>query len=131
MPLFAQSEPKREPVDYVNTNIGGIGHLLRATAPLVFLPHGMVSLAPVTPRLIVDRYLADKIMGFPIGGATLMATAGPDRAADIDRMRVEDEKGGDSSYLRAGRNHDENAYWLGASADHDVGDGCNLPRGDD
>ena len=77
MPLFAQSEPKKEPVDYVNPNIGGIGHLLRATAPLVFLPHGMVSLAPVTPRLIVDRYLADKILGFPAGGATLMATAGP------------------------------------------------------
>lgn len=66
----------KEPVDYVNPNIGTIGHLLTATAPLVMLPHGMMQIAPrVTPG-IVDRYLADKIYDFPVGFAGVMATSG-------------------------------------------------------
>jgi hypothetical protein len=39
--------PLKEPVDYVNPNIGTIGHLLTATSPLVQVPHGMVRLAPL------------------------------------------------------------------------------------
>ena len=64
-----------EPVDFVNPNIGTIGHLLRATTPTVQLPHGMARVAPVTSPRIRDRYLADKIYGFPAGAATLMPTA--------------------------------------------------------
>ena len=67
---------QKEPVDYVSPNIGGIGQLLTATLPYVQRPHGMARLAPVTTPGISDRYLADKIYGFPIGAATLMASVG-------------------------------------------------------
>lgn len=69
--------PKRmEPVDYVSPNIGGIGQLLTATVPYVQTPHGMARLAPVTTPGINDRYLADKIYGFPVGPAMLMVSTG-------------------------------------------------------
>ena len=67
---------QEEPVDYVSPNIGGIGHLLTATVPYVQTPHGMARLAPVTTPGINDRYLADKIYGFPAGPAMLMASTG-------------------------------------------------------
>src|SRR6202035_2469075 len=67
---------RMEPVDYVSPNIGGIGQLLTATVPYVQRPHGMARLAPITTPGITDRYLADKIYGFPIGAATLMASVG-------------------------------------------------------
>jgi len=73
---FAQVRSEKEPVDYVSPNIGGIGQLLTATLPYVQRPHGMVRLAPITTPGITDRYLADKIYGFPIGAATLMASVG-------------------------------------------------------
>jgi len=73
---FCQVYGQKEPVDYVSPNIGGIGQLLTATLPYVQRPHGMVRLAPITTPGISDRYLADKIYGFPIGAATLMASVG-------------------------------------------------------
>ncbi len=84
--LAAQPARVREPVDYVNPNIGTIGHLLTATTPFVQYPHGMARLAPVTTPGIQDRYLADRIFGFPGGPANLMAYTGelssdPARAA--------------------------------------------------
>ncbi|WP_263351995.1 GH92 family glycosyl hydrolase [Acidicapsa acidisoli] len=72
----AQVHRQKEPVDYVSPNIGGIGQLLTATIPYVQRPHGMVRLAPITTPGITDRYLADKIYGFPAGAATLMASVG-------------------------------------------------------
>src|ERR1700689_2609019 len=72
----AQGHRQKEPVDYVSPNIGTIGHLLTATLPYVQRPHGMARLAPITTPGITDRYLADKIYGFPIGAATLMASVG-------------------------------------------------------
>jgi predicted alpha-1,2-mannosidase len=72
----AQVHRQKEPVDYVSPNIGGIGQLLTATVPYVQRPHGMERLAPITTPGIADRYLADKIYGFPVGAATLMASAG-------------------------------------------------------
>jgi predicted alpha-1,2-mannosidase len=86
--LFAQ--PKKEPVDYVNPHVGGIGHLLTATSPTVQLPYGMMRLMPNTTEG-PERYLARKLAGFPAGGVVLMPTAGPletDRtkyASDFDR----------------------------------------------
>src|SRR3984893_15254045 len=65
-----------EPVDYVSPNIGGIGQLLTATVPYVQTPHGMARLAPITTPEIKDRYLADKIYGFPAGPAMLMISCG-------------------------------------------------------
>jgi predicted alpha-1,2-mannosidase len=72
----ALGQRAKEPVDYVSPNIGGIGQLLTATIPYVQLPHGMARLAPMTTPGITDRYLADKIYGFPAGPATLMASVG-------------------------------------------------------
>jgi hypothetical protein len=72
----APEQQQKEPVDYVSPNIGGIGQLLSATIPYVQRPHGMARLAPVTTLGITDRYLADKIYGFPAGPAMLMASVG-------------------------------------------------------
>lgn len=75
--VFATSDRRqRDPVDYVSPNIGGIGQLLTATIPYVQCPHGMARLAPITTPGIADRYLADKIFGFPAGPANLMASTG-------------------------------------------------------
>jgi len=72
--LGAQENRNRQPVDYVQPNIGGIGQLLTATVPYVQCPHGMARLAPITTPGITDRYLADKIYGFPAGPAMLMVS---------------------------------------------------------
>jgi len=88
--MFAQGRAQKEPVDYVSPNIGTIGQLLTATMPYVQRPFGMARLAPITTPGITDRYLADKIYGFPVGPATLMASIGetgtsPDaNASDFD-----------------------------------------------
>lgn len=71
-----QEKRQKELVDYVDPNIGGIGQLLKATIPYVQRPHGMARLAPITTPGITDRYLADKIFGFPVGPAILMASVG-------------------------------------------------------
>lgn len=73
---LAQVHRQKDPVDYVSPNIGGIGQLLTATIPYVQRPHGMARLAPITTPGINDRFLADKIYGFPLGAATLMASEG-------------------------------------------------------
>lgn len=76
--LFAAPVPQaKQPVDYVAPNIGGIGQLLTATMPYVQRPYGMARLAPITTPGIQDRYLADKIYGFPAGVSVLMASVGP------------------------------------------------------
>ncbi len=74
--LAAPGQKPKEAVDYVSPNIGGIGQLLTATIPYVQRPHGMARLAPVVTPGITDRYLADKIFGFPAGPALLMASVG-------------------------------------------------------
>jgi predicted alpha-1,2-mannosidase len=71
-----QNNQVKEPVDYVHPNIGGIGQLLTSTVPYVQCPHGMARLAPITTPGITDRYLADKIYGFPAGPAILMTSVG-------------------------------------------------------
>lgn len=74
--VAAAESAAKQPVDYVDPNIGGIGQLLTATIPYVQYPHGMARLYPVTTPGITDRYLADKIYGFPAGPALLMASVG-------------------------------------------------------
>jgi len=82
----------QEPVDYVNPNIGTIGHLLTATTPDVQLPHGMIRLIPATTPGIRDVYLADRIYAFSTvslsndfskgsGTFLLMATTGELKAS--------------------------------------------------
>ena len=67
---------KNEVVDYVDPNIGGIGHLLAPTMPIVSLPHGMMQAFPVFTPAIYDRYLADKIYGFYFSGFSVMPVTG-------------------------------------------------------
>jgi len=76
MMFAAQGQQPKDPVDYVSPNIGGIGYLLTATIPYVQRPHGMARLAPVVTPGITDRYLADKIYGFPAGPGLLMVSTG-------------------------------------------------------
>ena len=59
---------------YVNTNIGTIGHLLQATTPNVQSPHGSAVITPAFRNGMKDRYVSDKIFGFSVGGATVMPT---------------------------------------------------------
>lgn len=66
----------KEAVDYVNPNIGTIGHLQRSTSPTVSLPHGMAQAVPAFNPKINDKYLADKIYGFSFSALTLMAAIG-------------------------------------------------------
>ena len=67
---------------YVNPNIGTIGHLLTATAPTVMYPHGMMQISPNfdarTPHFYTrgERYLADIIRSFPAGPIAIMAAKG-------------------------------------------------------
>jgi predicted alpha-1,2-mannosidase len=81
----------KDPVDYVNPNIGTIGHLLTSTTPDVQLPRGMIRLIPTTTPGIRDVYLADKIYSFStvslssdfskgIGVFSVMATTGQIKA---------------------------------------------------
>jgi predicted alpha-1,2-mannosidase len=85
-----EAQQTKTPVDYVSPNIGGIGQLLQPTVPYVQYPHGMMRVAPITTPGITDRYLADKIYGFPVGPAMLMASTGnsstrpQDYASDFD-----------------------------------------------
>ncbi len=71
-----KSVPAKSAVDYVSPNIGGVSYLLTSTIPYVQLPHGMARLAPTTTPGTTDRYLADKIYGFPAGPALLMVSTG-------------------------------------------------------
>ncbi len=57
---------KKTPLDYVNPHIGGIGHLLVATDPIVQLPQGLVKLSSNPWPEIYDRYLSDKVFSFSI-----------------------------------------------------------------
>jgi len=73
--LCIPSAVNADPVDEVNPNLGGIGHLLVATAPIVQLPHGMVELAANPFPETADRYLADKLSSFSIRALPRYATA--------------------------------------------------------
>jgi len=73
--FFSCNEVKgKEPVDYVNPNIGSIGHLLVATASMVQLPHGMVQIGQNPYPELADRYLADRISGFSVRALPRYAT---------------------------------------------------------
>ncbi len=80
----------QSPVDYVNPNIGGVGHLLTSVPPDVQRPHGVVQIAPVADAGVTDIYVAGKIYGFSAATWVLMAATGSpgdlasDYASEID-----------------------------------------------
>lgn len=47
--------PKQQPVDYVNTRIGNISHLLVPTYPTVHLPNSMLRMIPAHNEFVTDR----------------------------------------------------------------------------
>jgi predicted alpha-1,2-mannosidase len=71
----AQSPKIKDPVDYVDPTIGGLGHLLTATQPSIQLPYGMVHCVPMTAGG-ADTYMNTLITGFPAAGVVLMPTTG-------------------------------------------------------
>jgi len=68
---------RRDPVDYVDTNIGTLSYKTWSTSPTVQLPHGMMEIDLYTTPGIGDKYLADKIYGFMAGAFVAMPTVGP------------------------------------------------------
>ena len=90
--VHAQPHDK-DPVSYVDPNIGGIGQLLTPTLPYVQRPHGMVRVVATTPSQVKDRYLADHLTGFEVGALSLSirgarsteGPAGPWLSLDHDR----------------------------------------------
>ena len=89
--LSALASSRKDPVDYVNTSIGGMSILLSTTNPYVQLPHDYPQVAPLLNPGLSDSYLATKIYGFPAGPVTIMPSTGatftdPDSlASDFDR----------------------------------------------
>ncbi len=88
---FSFAGSKKEPVDYVNTDIGGISILLKATSSVVQLPNDYPQVTPVLNPGITDNFVATKIYGFPAGGVTIMPSTGKIKtdpgkiASDFDR----------------------------------------------
>lgn len=86
----APKQSTKQPVDYVDPTIGGLGHLLTPTRANVQLPYGMVQCLPISTGG-ADVYMNTKIVGFPAAGVTLMPTTGvletnaPLYASDFDR----------------------------------------------
>ena len=54
----------KSPVDHVYPHIGGIGHLLVATDPVVRLPQGIIQVTSNPWPEMYDRYVADKVFSF-------------------------------------------------------------------
>lgn len=78
LPLQGQLDDhnKREPVDYADPNIGGIGHLLTSDLPQVQLPHGMAAIAPFADPAVTDIYTANRIEGFSISNSIILGGIG-------------------------------------------------------
>jgi len=66
----------KEFADYVNPYMGSISPKTGGTSPTVLAPHGSVILSPQFTPGIGDKYLADKIFGFPVGPALIMTNVG-------------------------------------------------------
>ena len=63
--------------DYVDPYIGSISYLLKATQPLIHLPHSMAQIRPILDQRINDCYLAPQIYGFPANRGSIMPDIGP------------------------------------------------------
>jgi predicted alpha-1,2-mannosidase len=68
--------PRKQPVDYVKPDIGGVSILLSTTRPMVQLPHDYPQVTPSLNPGVTDSYVATKIYGFPAGGVSIMPTTG-------------------------------------------------------
>lgn len=70
--------------DYVNPYIGSISHMLASsTRPEVMLPYGMARSTPIV-KDCGDYYCNDRILGYPLGMASVMPGKGGDFANTLD-----------------------------------------------
>ncbi|MDR3627640.1 MAG: hypothetical protein P4L45_12435, partial [Ignavibacteriaceae bacterium] len=90
------SQRAKELADYVNPYIGSISPKTDGTSPEVYLPHGMIELAPQFTPGIGDEYLANKIFDFSLGGLSIMATTG-----DVKAEREKDASAFDHDFETA------------------------------
>jgi predicted alpha-1,2-mannosidase len=74
--FFSCKKSEKSPVDFVNPHIGTISHLLTTPSAKAYLPHSMMQIAPITVNGINDRFLAQRIYGFPVGNASFMPVSG-------------------------------------------------------
>ena len=72
--------------DYVNPYIGTISHMLTSTKPEVMLPYGMARSTPIV-RDCGDYYCNDRILGYPLGNASVMPGKGGDFSNRVDHSR--------------------------------------------
>ncbi|MEN6323640.1 MAG: GH92 family glycosyl hydrolase [Proteiniphilum sp.] len=77
--VFAQT-----PVDDVYMYIGTINPKTRGTTPVIKVPGGSVSLFPAFTQM-TDWYFADRILGFPLGMGSVMASSGSMKVGDWNR----------------------------------------------
>lgn len=95
------SAPAKQSVDYVDPNIGGIGHLLTSVPPEVQVPHGMIRVAPAVAIDVTDIYLAERLEGFSGSGTILMPFSGAPGAELTSEIDHDKEKVApyDASYV--------------------------------
>jgi len=82
-PSRSREGSRLDPVDWVDPNIGGIGHLLTSVAPEVQVPHGAAVISPVVKSDVTDVYLATTLQGFSMGSSVIMATTGDARSLSL------------------------------------------------
>ena len=70
-------------MDWVDPNIGGIGHLLTSVAPDVQVPHGLAVISPVVKSDVTDVFLATEMQGFSLGSSAMMAATGAARSLSL------------------------------------------------
>lgn len=72
------------PADDVYMYIGTINQKTRGTTPVIKVPGGSMSLFPAFTQM-TDWYFADRILGFPLGMGSVMASSGVMKVGDWDR----------------------------------------------
>ncbi|MDO4272245.1 MAG: GH92 family glycosyl hydrolase [Eubacteriales bacterium] len=78
-----QEKLRYGPVNYVDPNIGTLGHLLTSTKPILSLPHGMVQCYPALHKNVGgDRYVNECVHGFSVG--TLVCMPAPAGCAQAE-----------------------------------------------
>jgi len=70
-----QERVHRDPLRYVDPNIGGISRLLQAVPPFIQRPHGMVRALPLITPGLTDRYLSTEFYGLAMGPIAVMPSA--------------------------------------------------------
>lgn len=74
----------QNPADDVYMYLGTINQKTRGTTPVIKVPDGTMALFPSFTRM-TDWYFADKLLGFPVGIGSVMASSGLMEVGDWDK----------------------------------------------